>query len=170
MSLRHCILALVDLRPMTGYDLKKAFDGSVAHFWSADQAQIYRTLARLEADGLVEVEVIPQAGKPDRREHRITAEGSSELSRWLRSPAEHEPDREPFLARIFFAGRENDPALIRALIGERRAEAQRRRDALRSLPAPDGDLAARLRTATLRNGVLHLEAELAWVDELERTL
>lgn len=170
MSLRHCVLALLDLRPMTGYDLKKAFDGSVAHFWSADQAQIYRTLARLETDGLVEVEVIPQSGKPDRREHRITAAGARELSDWLRSPTASEPEREPFLAKIFFAGRENDRDLVRALIDERRAEARRRRDALRSLPAPDGDLAARLRGATLRNGILHIEAELAWLDELERTL
>ena len=170
VSLRHCILALIDLRPMTGYDLKKAFDGSVAHFWSADQAQIYRTLKGLEADGLVAVEVIPQSGKPDRREHRITEPGSRELSRWLRSPSEPDPAREPFLARVFFAGREDDPALVAALIGERRDDAARRLEELRRIPAATDDLGARLRTATLRNGILHIEAELAWLDELEAAL
>ncbi len=47
MSLKHAILGFLELSPFSGYDLKKAFDGSVQHFWPADQAQIYRTLNQL---------------------------------------------------------------------------------------------------------------------------
>lgn len=170
MALDSLILGLLDLKPMTGYDLKKAFDGTVAHFWSADQSQIYRTLTRLERDGLVDVRVIPQPGKPDRREHRLTDEGRAALAAWLRSPLPDDRPREPFLGRLFLVGREDDPELVRALLAERRDAARRLLATLESIPAVDGDLAARLRTATLRNGIREVKAELTWLDELEDVL
>lgn len=169
MSLSHAILGLLDLAPMTGYDLKKTFDGSVAHFWTADQAQIYRTLAKLVDDGAVVVRVVPQEGRPDRREHHITDGGRGELAAWLGSPLEAERSREPFLARIFFAGRE-EPAVARRLLAGRRAAVEERLVALRALPEAAGTLADRLRTATLRHGVRQLEAELAWIDETAEAL
>ncbi|MDR7380964.1 PadR family transcriptional regulator [Promicromonospora iranensis] len=170
MALDALILGLLDLRPMTGYDLKKTFDGTVAHFWSADQSQIYRTLARLEQDGLVDVRVVAQAGKPDRREHRLTDDGRARLTEWLRSPLPDEKPREPFLGRLFFVGREDDPELVRALLAERRDAARRLLATLESLPTVDSDLAARLRSATLRKGILEVQAELTWLDELEAAL
>ena len=54
MSLRFAILGFLSVRPFSGYDLKRAFDQSVRHFWTADQAAIYRTLGELESKGLVE--------------------------------------------------------------------------------------------------------------------
>lgn len=170
MALDALILGLLDLKPMTGYDLKKTFDGTVAHFWSADQAQIYRTLARLERDGLVAVRVIPQPGKPDRREHRLTDEGRASLAAWLRSPLPDEKPREPFLGRLFLVGRENDPDLVRALLAERRDAARRVLATLEDIPVADGDLSARLRSATLRKGILEVQAELTWLDEVEAAL
>lgn len=144
--------------------------GTVAHFWSADQSQIYRTLARLEQDGLVDVCVAPQAGKPDRREHRPTGDGRARLADWLRSPLADEKPRTPFLGRLFFVGRKNDPELVRALLAERREAARRQLATLESFPVVDGDLAARLRSATLRNGIRQVQAELTWLDELEAEL
>lgn len=169
MSLTYAVLGLLDLAPMSGYDLKKSFDKSVAHFWAADQAQIYRTLAKLVDDGAVEVTVVPQEGRPDRREHRITDAGRCALSAWLASPLEEERDRDPFLARVFFAGRE-DVEVVRDLLRQRRALAEARLAALRAIPQPEGSLAERLRGATLRHGLRHLEAELAWLDEVEGEL
>jgi DNA-binding PadR family transcriptional regulator len=66
MSLRQAILGFLSIRPLSGYDLKRTFDQSVRHFWSADQAAIYRMLGELEADGLVEYERIAQETRPDR--------------------------------------------------------------------------------------------------------
>lgn len=169
MSLNYAVLGLLDLAPMSGYDLKKTFDGSVAHFWAADQAQIYRTLARLVEDGAVEVRVVPQEGRPDRREHRITDEGRRMLSAWLASTLDVERNRDPFLARVFFAGREGSD-VVRELLRQRRAQAEARLAELRAIVQPEGTLAERLRTATLRHGLRHIEAELAWLDEVEGAL
>ena len=46
MSLEYAILGFLSYKPFSGYEMKKAFDNSVRHFWYADQSQIYRTLAR----------------------------------------------------------------------------------------------------------------------------
>jgi len=104
MSLRYVHLGFLSLKPLSGYDLKRLFDDSVRHFWTADQVQIYRTLGQLADEGLVEVRVIEQEKRPDRKAHRITAAGLVALD-WLRSPLEPVPVREPFLLRLFFAGR-----------------------------------------------------------------
>ena len=40
MELKHAILGLLSIRSASGYDLARAFAGSVAHFWRADRSQI----------------------------------------------------------------------------------------------------------------------------------
>lgn len=167
MSLKYAILGLLDLEPMTGYDLKKTFDKTAQHFWAADRSQIYRTLGNLHADGLLDEHVIPQQSRPDRHEYQLTEAGSAELNTWLRSPTRTDLPRETFLARVFFAGRANDPELVRKLVHERRALVRQRLDELRALEAPTTSYPARLRAMTLRNGIVHLEVELSWLDELE---
>lgn len=102
MSLRHAILGFLSHRPLSGYDLKKAFDGSVAHFWAADQAQIYRTLAGLSEERLVEVERVAQEVRPDRKLHHLTASGRAELVAWLQAPTVAPARREPLLVKLFF--------------------------------------------------------------------
>ena len=67
MSLEYAILGFLRSRPMTGYELKKIIDGSVSHFWPADQSQIYRTLGKLAERGWAEMEVVPGTDRPDRR-------------------------------------------------------------------------------------------------------
>src|SRR5438093_632739 len=47
MSLRHALLGLLADHPMTGYDLTRTFDRSLANVWPASHSQIYPELARL---------------------------------------------------------------------------------------------------------------------------
>ena len=171
MSLKHAVLGFLSIAPMSGYDLRKHMEESVAHFWPADQAQIYRTLGHLASEGLVEVRTIPQDGKPDRREHSITDAGLAELDGWLASPVEYVPSREVFLVRLFFVGRLGTDR-VRAVLEERAAEArelaavleQTRDAATQAVPEPD--LEMRLRLATLANGLVHARAELEWAQDL----
>ena len=103
MSLAHAILGFVDYQPMSGYDLKKYFDQSVAHFWSATQSHIYKALEQLEKDGMVESEIIAQEGKPNRKQYKITDAGKAELRRWTSTPLPVEAKREAWLIQVFFA-------------------------------------------------------------------
>lgn len=169
--MRLAVLGLLDIAPMTGYDLKKAFDATIGHFWAGDQSQVYRTLSGLVGEGLATVELVPQVGKPNRKLHRLTDSGRAELRQWLSAPLPPlEPVRDAFLARVFFAGR-LDAEEIRALLGQRRDTVATKLAELESIEADEpGDLAAQLRLATLRHGIAHLKTELAWLDEVEGQL
>ena len=175
MSLRHTLLGFLSLKPFTGYDLKKQFDRTVRHFWTADQAQIYRTLWQLANEGLVAVEIVPGEDRPDRKEYHVTDRGLAELDSWLRATAEMPPDREPFLAQLFFAGRLS-PSELESLVERRTAVAEEGLVTLRSVALEWADLieggpstqAELLTLTTLERGIRHHLVELAWLRDLLR--
>jgi len=102
MSLKHALLGFINYGPMTGYELKKFFDTSVAHFWNAELSQIYPALKSMESEGLVEMQVEVQEDRPNRKVYSITDQGRRELVHWLAQPAEREQVREPILIKVFF--------------------------------------------------------------------
>lgn len=115
MSLKHAILGFLSFSPFTGYDLKKAFDQSVAHFWPANQSQIYRTLAELDTEGLVTKEVIAREERLDMKRYQITEGGRQALRQWLSTPHPPADTREPFLVQVYFGGHLTDAELLPVL-------------------------------------------------------
>ncbi|MGW0431251.1 PadR family transcriptional regulator [Micromonospora sp. NPDC003197] len=171
MSLRHAILGLLSIQPMSGYELKKIIDTSVGHFWTADQSQVYRTLASLVEDGLASRRTVMQAERPNLHLHSVTDRGLAELDKWLASPLQTPPTREPFLARLFFADRM--PAdEVRKLLDNRRQEVSDELAALEAIavPAEVTEIGQVLRLATLANGIAHARAELDWLDATKQQL
>src|SRR5450759_203182 len=139
MALEHAILGFLSSGPMTGYDLKtRCFDGAAGHLWTADQAQVYRTLERLEERGLTRSKLVPQRGKPDRKLYTITTRGRAALAEWLRRPAEIAPSRDPFLLHLFFSAALPDDAVL-DLLAQSRAGHQARLEHLRADVARDVD-------------------------------
>jgi PadR family transcriptional regulator, regulatory protein AphA len=112
MSLEHAILGFLNYRPYSGYDLKKFFDTSVRHFWPADQSQIYRTLSRMSENGWVEIEVIHQESRPDRKVYHITETGKQELRHWLVTPLTPEENRSAEMIQVFFAAQLSDEEIL----------------------------------------------------------
>lgn len=113
MSLPHAILGFLQFAPMTGYDLKTmGFEISVAHFWPADQSQIYRTLDNLTEKGWVESELEVQTDRPNRKVYSITETGRAELARWLQTEQGLPVHREPFLVQLFFSAQLPDDQII----------------------------------------------------------
>ncbi|MFQ5593004.1 MAG: PadR family transcriptional regulator [Anaerolineae bacterium] len=105
MSLRNALLGFLSCGPMTGYDLKKHMDNSTQFFWHAELSQIYPTLKKMEAEGLVEAVVVPQEGKPDKKVYTLTEAGRAELLSWLASPLDSwSSTKEPVLLQLFFSG------------------------------------------------------------------
>jgi PadR family transcriptional regulator AphA len=112
MSLEHAILGFLNYKPLTGYDLKKVFDTSVRHFWYADQSQIYRTLAHLTERNMVELEIIEQSDRPDRKVYHITGLGQKELREWLTGPFPIQQPHSGPLVQIFFSGQLSNTELV----------------------------------------------------------
>ncbi|MGO2050824.1 MAG: PadR family transcriptional regulator [Microbacterium sp.] len=169
MQLKHAILGLLSIRPQSGYDLGGAFARSVAHFWHADQSQIYRTLTQLEADGALTTETIAQTARPNRRVHSLTTAGRAELDAWLRSPLEEERPKEPFRARLFFAATLG-PRDVDLLLAQQEDRMTQILEQLKAIPEPTGSWEAELQSATLRAGIAGAEAELAWLTETRHRL
>lgn len=120
MSLKYAILGFLSLEPMSGYTLKtKYFDGSVAHFWPADQAQIYRTLQKLERDGEATSDEVAGDSRPAQRVYTISDTGLTALKDWL--SVQHPPSaqRSSFLVQVYFS-RLNSPEDFAALLDAER--------------------------------------------------
>ena len=112
MSLDFAILGFLNYHPYTGYDLKKIFDTSVRHFWPADQSQIYRTLSHLDERGWVEVEIVNQVERPDRKVYHITDAGREELLGWLVVEPRERASRSAALIQVFFFGQLSDEVIL----------------------------------------------------------
>lgn len=102
MSLDYAILGFLNSAPLSGYDLKKQFDNSIQHFWTADQSQIYRVLAKLRKKEYVTQELIEQHDRPDRKVYHITPAGRQALIDWLKSDVSFPPMRYGPMIQIFF--------------------------------------------------------------------
>lgn len=113
MSLAHVILGLLQQQEQTGYDLKtNCFDDCIAHLWQADQAQIYRTLDKLETQGWITCTIEIQHDRPNRKVYRMTEAGKTELMQWLQT---HQPLpilRESLLAQLHFAAQLPNQAVV----------------------------------------------------------
>jgi PadR family transcriptional regulator, regulator of vanillate utilization len=94
VSLRHALLGLLTAEPLTGYEMTKVFDRSVAYVWHAPHSQIYPELRRMEGQGLITSESSLRGKRGVKRTYAITAEGREELERWLAEPSEPEPVRD----------------------------------------------------------------------------
>ena len=156
--------------PMTGYDLKtKCFDRSIAHFWPADQAQIYRTLDKMRADGWVEFDVQEQDGRPDRKVYSLTRAGRDELRRWVREArAELPVVREPFLVQLFFAHVLPDEE-ARALLEDQKRKHEATLARYEAVPLPPLGTRGMGRPhqfarMTLDYGLAHERAAIAWCE------
>ncbi len=95
MALKHTILAFLSRQPLSGYDVAKEFaEGFGSCFWKASQQQIYAELTKLEQQGSVTYEAIPQPGRLDKKIYSIAEQGNKELIEWLSKPCEPAALRE----------------------------------------------------------------------------
>ena len=174
MSLEHAILGFVNEKPRSGYDLKKAFDSSVAHFWPANQSQIYRTLDRLTRAGMLEVQVIQQDGKPNRKVYHITESGLMELQDWLATPLPLTALRETFFIQFYWANVISHDELVRLLEDKTLKHEARLKLYVETLKRfeetpPDGVWDKVLQPMIVEAGIAQEEAWLSWIEKaLER--
>jgi PadR family transcriptional regulator AphA len=86
------VLALVSERPTHGFAVSKelAPDGDLGRIWTVPRPLVYRALATLERDGLVEPlgEEASDRG-PTRTRLRATRAGRAAVDRWLATPVPH---------------------------------------------------------------------------------
>ncbi len=176
MSLDFAILGFLSEADQSGYDLKtRCFDTQARHFWTADQAQVYRTLDRLERDHLVTSRHVAQTAKPSRRVFKLTPSGRDALGEWLSSAHEPPPYRDPFLIQLYFAEHLTDDSLAEVLRESRSFHQQRLGDLRQQL---SGLLKGKKRLSrrdefaqmTLEAAMSTERANIDWLDDALETL
>lgn len=166
--LKYVLLSLLAQEPRHGYDLKTAFEALLGGTWPLNIGQVYATLGRLERDGLVESEVVPQELLPDRKVYAITAAGREELARWLAEPTEGAIRlKDEFFIKFLVSQLVASDGSLALVWKQRQVYLQRlaQLTALQGDPSQDG--ATRL---LLGAAVLHVEADLRWLDLCEEEL
>ena len=108
MALKYGVLGLINLTPMTGYELDKEFKNSLKYIWQATSSQIYSELDNMEKQGWLTSERVMQDEKPNKRVYSITEKGKDSLMDWMLA---YETDvsksltgKSAFLFRVLLAG------------------------------------------------------------------
>ena len=136
MDVKTVCLGMLTDGPASGYDLKKQFESSFAHFFAAGYGSIYPALSSLSAAGLVECEEVPQEGKPDRKVYQITGDGQQFLLNALQNPSPCHKIRSEFLATMCFAHLMR-PEDIETVLDNRLADIGRYQEMFRQLEAEE---------------------------------
>jgi DNA-binding PadR family transcriptional regulator len=161
--------------PQHGHQIRRLADlTDVAKWGGVSVGALYRELRAMEREGLVEALRTERVGRrPARTVYAITEDGKLELGTLrVRALAELEPGPNALgVALIFAAGdmdREELRDVLRArrdrlVISGRELAAERERGVAKGYLGP-------LESASMRRGVLHIETEVRWHDELDALL
>lgn len=184
MSIDHAILGLLSLNSLSGYDVKKMFEGSAALYWSGNNNQIYKALIKLHEQGWVRYETQTQDNSPTRKIYSITEKGNEELRRWVLTNPEIPQVRNSFLIQLAWADQlsanELDDLLgkyegeLRAQLAMLNFQKQHRnispsgvsRDAYINVSAARTSRETFLWNMILENWVSYYQTELDWVGKL----
>jgi PadR family transcriptional regulator, regulatory protein AphA len=163
------LLGLLRKRPMSGYDLRKDVERSVAYFWAPAKTQIYATLPKLVGAGLATQERVVQDARPDKTVYAITPAGREALREWVEeAPLDAGQGRNLLLLKLYF-GEDVDQEALRRQLRERRADAQRLLSELENLEEA-GAGGSPYEALTRRWGFIYGEALKRWTEEAEAAL
>ena len=170
MALAHAILATLRNNAYSGYDLWKQFTECTNHYWKASQQQVYRELNKLEAQGSVVCELIPQEGRPDKKLYRVTKQGQELLIAWIGESSEPMAVREELLVKVFAASLVSPEVILkelerrRQMHGEKLSACQAKEQECFANPA-QLSWEDRCIYLTLRRGIRYETEWVAWCEE-----
>ncbi|MEU4172525.1 PadR family transcriptional regulator [Streptomyces sp. NPDC026665] len=178
MALEHAILVSLLEKPGSGYELARRFERSIGYFWTATHQQIYRVLKRMESEGVLGVEDVPQQGRPDKKVYSVADPGRAVLSRWLHEPIEPESIRHDLAVKIRGAAFDDPASLIEEVERHHRIHSDRLAryltGELRDFTGPDApaplDAGQQLQHVVLRGGIAYERMTIAWLDDVLATL
>jgi PadR family transcriptional regulator AphA len=162
MNLRHMLLALLSVKPDSGYGLARLMRAELVGSWIPRLQQVYGELATLRDLGFVRVEASPLNGRPAKKVYHVTEPGSAALDAWWNSQSVHIcRDDLPF--RLYCLSERNKSAVVRQvqarLDKNKTIVAAVTRQLARKVELADEDLGPLLFLDVIRR---RAEAEVAW--------
>jgi DNA-binding PadR family transcriptional regulator len=158
------VLALLQIEgERSGYDLLKLADQAIGHVWAPAKSQLYTTLRRLVAAGLVRSRKVVQATRPDKQLFRLTKAGEAALASWL---ADVEPGaRDAFYLKVFVGGLMPAEQVV-AHVAQYRADTEARLELYRALESTNTRRGHDwFHHLMLRYSIAQATTALAWADQ-----
>jgi DNA-binding PadR family transcriptional regulator len=170
MSVKHALLAMLYREALHGYELGKQLPVVLRTDWDVKPGQIASTLARLERDELVihETQAVPDA--PERKVYQLTEAGVEMLRQWYNT-AEIRDYRmgDSFYIKLVFS-LISAPATPEAVIMTHRRRLFKELHDLTALRESLDRKADMAYILLLETAILHLDADLRWLDMCEARL
>jgi DNA-binding PadR family transcriptional regulator len=168
LSAKHALLGLLLHRPAYRYQLGDRLQKLLGPAWKINPGQLYRTIERLEQDGLIER--IDNAADDQRELHffAITGDGSEEFERWFEAgTTEARLLRRPLLVKITLAGPGRLESALKQIASYEQACAARVEELMREqeqIPAAGRRVLAddELLRFALSGDISFAEGELRW--------
>jgi DNA-binding PadR family transcriptional regulator len=170
MALEHALLVALSERPASGLELAKRFSRSIGFFWHATHQQIYRVLARMDADGWVRATDVAQQGRPDKKVYDVSPTGREVLATWLAEPTRNQALRSELAVKLrgaSFGDRAAVLDVVRANLADHHVRLDHYQQLMkRDYPEPSTLAGLDLdQYLVLRGGILMEETWIAWLTE-----
>jgi DNA-binding PadR family transcriptional regulator len=169
MAVREGLLALLREQARYGYQLKTSFERATGGVWPLNVGQVYKTLDRLERDGLV-----TSSERDGQKSYTITPTGIDELGAWWEAvPLDEPPPRDELMLKVLMAVTVDPDHALEVIADQREAVMaqlqlqQRSRRKLRPQRDDGNRLADRLVHDAL---IVRAEADLRWLDQCEERI
>jgi DNA-binding PadR family transcriptional regulator len=148
---------------MTGYDIKKHVKAMLSAVTNASYGTLYPTLHKLLHEGAVQMQEVPQRGRPSKKVYRITQAGREELNHWLRQPAAADQIKREFLLKLYLA-EDLSPQQLRSMVSSRRDEVEAMLGALRK---EQREIENQQQAWVMDYTLSLYQAEMDWLEQLE---
>lgn len=170
MSLKYALLGLLAEDPKYGYEIKQQFEGALGNVWSVSYGQLYPTLRRLSEMQWVTKQTAPGKKAAEKNIYSITPKGKSKLDEWLLRPLRSSYKvKDEFTLKFLFFDKLPRERVLEYLKLQQKKTVMQKEDFQRTLVSIRDELSFFLQ-AIIRKGIIHLEAENQWLEEVVSAL
>lgn len=162
------VLGLLKLQAMHGYQLGDLIDKRLKYLTDLKKPTLYHLLGKLETDGLVTKTVSRSGNRPERFTYELTSAGAARFRELLQAnlKGSHDAYFADDIGLLFLS--ELDATDARAYLAEKQMHVNERIRGMQHAVAQHSPGTPPY--YTLRHHLIHLQTELAWLDELLRDL
>lgn len=166
MSLKFALLGLLAESPKYGYEIKRRFEGALGNVWSVSYGQLYPTLRRLSEQGWVTKKTEPGKKAAEKNIYSITEKGRKKLDEWLLKPLRSTYRvKDEFTLRFLFFNKLSPDNVLDYLKGQQKKTVLQKESFQRTLVSLRDEIDFFMQ-AIIRKGIIHLEAENQWLEEV----
>ena len=170
MSLKFALLGLLAEGPKYGYEIKQEFEGALGNVWSVSYGQLYPTLRRLSELEWVTKRTAPGKKAAEKNIYSITPKGKKKLDEWLLKPLRSSYKvKDEFTLKFLFFNKLPKDKVLEYLRSQQQRTVMQKESFQRTLLSIRDDLDFYLQ-AIIRKGIIHLEAENQWLEEVASEL